>query len=430
MSRRDTLSRIIDRLGRFERPGRPTSVRRPSRAVWVAVTATAIAVPLAAAVEPRTIEFEAAPTPVSPVANGGVPVLPWLTVAQQGVTFPAGFTLGGVGDGTIPPTMLAAYRQAESALAQSSPSCNLPWWLLAGIGHVESGHAAGGNVDESGRTLGDIYGVVLDGTTPDTAVVLDTDGGEIDGDDTYDRAVGPMQFLPSTWQLFGTDGNDDGIVDPHNIYDATRSAGEYLCSFGGDLSTGEAMRAAVLGYNPSDQYVQDVIAAGEAYRDGRTPPPLWTPPTVPPGSPPPPVIVADGPVDAYDTDWWNDGWDEAAWDDALWDDDHGAQAVAPRRASARPAPVRAPQPAPAPPATPAPTATPSPTDTPTAAPTDAPAPTGTPTTVPSPTTTPSTGSPRSGGSRRRVGCLRSDGTRRSGPRRRVGSGRRPPRPTR
>lgn len=403
MSRRDTLSRITDRIETFGRRG-GHHLRRaaPSRAVLVAVTATAVAVPLAATTQPRSVELEAAPRPVSPTGQENAahpsPVLPWLTVAQQGIAMPAGWQLGAPSDGTIPPTVLAAYRQAETALAASTPTCNLPWWLLAGIGHVESGHAAGGNVDAAGRTVGDIYGVVLDGTTPETAVVPDTDGGQIDGDPVYDRAVGPMQFLPSTWTLFATDGNDDGVADPHNVYDAAVTAGQYLCSYGGDLATPEAMRSAVLGYNPSTQYVQDVIAVGEAYRDGRTPPPLWTPPTVPAGTTPPTIVAAAPVGGAADTDTWAGDWNDwGGWDDPVWDDDRGPQAVAPRVVPRTQA-ARTTSPTPAPAPTRATTPTPRPTNPPSsppASPTDtpsSPSPTGGPTTpAPDPTTTPAPG---------------------------------------
>src|SRR5687767_9098537 len=62
------------------------------------------------------------------------------------------------------------------------------------------------------------------------ASIVDTDGGVLDGDARWDRAVGPMRFIPSTWQLVGRDGNGDGIADPFSIDDAALSAAAYLCA--------------------------------------------------------------------------------------------------------------------------------------------------------------------------------------------------------
>ncbi|MDQ2755984.1 MAG: hypothetical protein M3Y71_05395, partial [Actinomycetota bacterium] len=163
------------------------------------------------------------------------------------------------------------YRAAESALAASDPACHLPWWLLAGIGRIESGHASGGRVTADGTTRGRILGPRLDGSLAGTAVITDTDGGALDGDPAYDRAVGPMQFLPSTWRSWGRDGNADGVKDPSNVYDATLGAGFYLCAGGRDLSTDAGISAAVLSYNYSRSYLDSVVSWGLAYRDGVTP---------------------------------------------------------------------------------------------------------------------------------------------------------------
>ncbi len=80
-----------------------------------------------------------------------------------------------------------------------------------------------------------ILGPVLDGDNG-TALLLDTDGGAYDQDRRYDRAVGPMQFVPATWAELGRDGNGDGIKDPNNIWDATLAAAGYLCGGDRDLS--------------------------------------------------------------------------------------------------------------------------------------------------------------------------------------------------
>ncbi|MFI8202367.1 lytic murein transglycosylase [Streptomyces sp. NPDC085937] len=154
----------------------------------------------------------------------------------------------------IPATVLRAYRAAESSVARTDPGCRLPWELLAAIGKVESGQARGGAVDGNGTTLGRITGPPLDGRG--FALIPDTDGGAHDGDTVYDRAVGPMQFLPSTWVRWGTDGNGDGRADPNNIFDAALAAGHYLCAGDRDLGRPADLDRAVLSYNHSRSYLR------------------------------------------------------------------------------------------------------------------------------------------------------------------------------
>ena len=95
----------------------------------------------------------------------------------------------------------------------------------------------------------------------------DTDGGELDGDSVWDRAVGPMQFIPETWRRNGIDGDDDGLVDPQNIYDAAATTARYLCLLGGDLTLESGRDAAYFGYNTSDDYVATVQGHAERYRE-------------------------------------------------------------------------------------------------------------------------------------------------------------------
>ncbi|MEW2566464.1 lytic transglycosylase domain-containing protein [Streptomyces sp. NPDC047070] len=177
-------------------------------------------------------------------------------------------TPGAAGDAEagIPATVLDAYKKAETSLAGSKPGCNLPWQLLAAIGKVESGQARGGNVDANGTTITPILGPVLNGVG--FARITDTDGGMYDGDTTHDRAVGPMQFIPSTWEWSGRDGNGDGKKDPNNIYDAALAAGHYLCRFNWDLSDSADLRRAILSYNNSTDYLNTVLSWLEYYRKG------------------------------------------------------------------------------------------------------------------------------------------------------------------
>ncbi|MEE1845754.1 lytic transglycosylase domain-containing protein [Streptomyces sp. JV190] len=169
----------------------------------------------------------------------------------------------------IPATVLAAYRKAEGALVKTDPGCRLPWQLLAAIGKVESGQAGGGRVDAHGTTLTPILGPVLNGAG--FANIPDTDNGVYDGDRSYDRAVGPMQFIPSTWAHWGKDGNGDGRRDPANIYDAALAAGYYLCAGPRDLSVKADLDRAILSYNHSDTYLRTVLSWLEFYRKGSHP---------------------------------------------------------------------------------------------------------------------------------------------------------------
>ncbi|WP_388348618.1 lytic transglycosylase domain-containing protein [Streptomyces sp. NPDC006602] len=158
----------------------------------------------------------------------------------------------------LPASVFAAYRRAETRLASEAPGCRLRWQVLAAIGQVESGQAGGGRVTADGTTVPPILGPRLDGGA--FAVIRDTDGGAYDGDTVYDRAVGPMQFIPSTWARWGADGNGDGRADPGNVFDAALSAGRYLCAGGADLSVSGALDAAILGYNHSQAYLRTVRA--------------------------------------------------------------------------------------------------------------------------------------------------------------------------
>ncbi len=163
-----------------------------------------------------------------------------------------------VSGGALPETVFAAYWNAEAELARTTPGCRLRWQLAAAIGQVESGHARGGRVTADGTTVTPILGPRLDGAG--FALIRDSDGGAYDQDTVYDRAVGPMQFIPSTWARWGADGNGDGRADPDNVFDAALAAGRYLCAGGRDLSDPADLDRAILGYNHSRAYLRTVLA--------------------------------------------------------------------------------------------------------------------------------------------------------------------------
>ncbi|MDX6764663.1 lytic transglycosylase domain-containing protein, partial [Streptomyces sp. F8] len=189
----------------------------------------------------------------------------------------------------IPATALDAYNRAEVAVAAALPNCKLPWQLLAGIGRVESVHASGYGLKADGYTEKPIRGPRLDGNG--FAEIRDTDRGEFDADVVYDRAVGPMQFIPSTWATWGADGNGDAKRDPNNIYDAALGAGLYLCAGDRNLSVAAELDKAILSYNNSREYVNTVLGYMRQYQQGATEvanPPVGNYPPAQPGTLPTP----------------------------------------------------------------------------------------------------------------------------------------------
>ncbi|MBD3577292.1 lytic transglycosylase domain-containing protein [Streptomyces sp. KD18] len=224
---------------------------------------------------------ESEPTPDSPQATdrGDARLDLPQDVADPAVP-PAGGVVAGEGASGIPATALDAYKRAETAVAAALPNCKLPWQLLAGIGRVESVHASGYGLKADGYTEKPIRGPQLNGQG--FAEIKDTDKGEWDGDTAYDRAVGPMQFIPSTWATWGADGSGDSKRDPNNIYDAALGAGLYLCAGDRNLSDQAQLDRAILSYNNSREYVNTVLGYMRQYQSGATEvanPPVGTYPT-------------------------------------------------------------------------------------------------------------------------------------------------------
>ena len=177
----------------------------------------------------------------------------------------AQWLIGAAAQTGIPARALRAYVAAAATANDSAPMCGIGWNTVAAVGSVESAHGTygGGSVNAAGQASGPIVGPSLDGNG--FAAIADTDAGALDGDSRWDHAVGPMQFIPTTWQLVGRDGNGDGTADPFNIDDAALSAATYLCAHGRDLTTAQGWTDAIYSYNQSDPYIRQVRAQATAY---------------------------------------------------------------------------------------------------------------------------------------------------------------------
>jgi Transglycosylase SLT domain len=166
---------------------------------------------------------------LAPSATG--PAAPNPGGTSAGGTSAGGTAAGGTGSaGTRgaasagPPTTYLQLFQ-ESA-ARYCPG--LSWTVLAAIGQIES--ADGTNVGPSSA-----------------------------------GALGPMQFLPSTWATWGVDGfGQTGPPDVLNPYDAVPAAARMLCADGAARG-GAALSAAVFDYNHADWYVREVLQLAAAY---------------------------------------------------------------------------------------------------------------------------------------------------------------------
>src|SRR4051794_33124370 len=178
-------------------------------------------------------------------------------------------TVAGASTSGIPSAALSAYQRAAQIIDAADTTCNIPWELIAAIGRVESNHGqyAGNTLNTEGVSVPGIFGPTLDGKNG-TQAITDTDGGQLDKDPVYDRAVGPMQFIPSTWSSVKVDADGDGQRNPQDIDDASLASAVYLCSGKDDLSTRSGQEASVFRYNHSREYVDLVLRIMEAYSQG------------------------------------------------------------------------------------------------------------------------------------------------------------------
>ena len=256
--------------------------------------------PASALLEPASVSGPASWFPGATEATSGT-LEPGVVVAETAAE--TGGSLLGIEDAAtssdfgIPAPALAAYQRAETVINAADPSCRLPWALLAAIGRVESNHGqfGGSTVGADGVVTPPIIGSALDGSSG-TTKIPDTDDGSLDQDTTWDRAVGPLQFIPSTWSSVGVDADGDAIRNPQDIDDAALAAAVYLCSGNDDLSTLDGQRSAIFRYNHSASYVTLVLSIMSDYGSSlgsvatvgfpTTVPGIVTPPSTPnPASP-------------------------------------------------------------------------------------------------------------------------------------------------
>jgi hypothetical protein len=225
----------------------------------IVVPDRAMAFPAQAGISPQNLPV---PVPTAPA-----PGTPGSVLAKAAV--PGGSPLGSLDTTGIPARALQGYRLGASLVNKADPTCHIDWALLAAIGRVESDHGqfGGSRLNPAGIDQPAVIGLRLDGSNG-IARIFDPDGFALDGDHVYDHAVGPMQFLPSTWRVVGVDADGNGVKDPQSIDDAATTAAVYLCSGHGDLSQPSNLSAAIMRYNDSDSYVQMVTAIAATYRLG------------------------------------------------------------------------------------------------------------------------------------------------------------------
>jgi transglycosylase-like protein with SLT domain/peptidase M23-like protein len=154
----------------------------------------------------------------SPFNEGGAPTLanPTTTIAPFGPA-PIGVPNFVIDSFEIPPFLLPIYQACGTEYG-------IPWEVLASINKIETAFGTNTNVSSAG-------------------------------------AVGWMQFLPSSWEMYGLDANGDGRKDPYNPVDAICAAAHYLKVAGGDHD----LYQAIFAYNHADWYVQEVLLYARAY---------------------------------------------------------------------------------------------------------------------------------------------------------------------
>jgi hypothetical protein len=167
----------------------------------------------------------------------------------------------------IPPAALAAYQR------EGGRCPGLRWALLAAIGKVETDHGRHGHatISTDGRVTPPILGPMLDGSDAGgntTPLLVGRFAGRWGLGTAWQQALGPMQFLPGTFEAWAVDADGDGTLDPHDFDDAVATAANYLCGPGGEVSD---ERESLRRYNHNDAYANDVSAWAATYSAGALP---------------------------------------------------------------------------------------------------------------------------------------------------------------
>ena len=153
--------------------------------------------------------------------------------ALPSATVPNGSDLSLAPTWTVRPVqpVQLSYDQLLRLWQNAGHSYGIPWNVLAAINKIESNF---------GRNMG-----------PSSA-----------------GAIGWMQFMPSTWERWGTDADANGFADPWNPVDGVYSAARYLAASGGATD----IRRAVFSYNHADWYVNQVLQLAQLYGSSDTAP--------------------------------------------------------------------------------------------------------------------------------------------------------------
>jgi hypothetical protein len=174
-----------------------------------------------AAVAPTTTQGSGQPTlqdangstatPVSPTDGAApTPTTPGFTVAPAGPAI-VGVPNFFIDNFRIPPFLLPIYQAAGIQYS-------VPWQVLAAINEIETDYGRNLSVSSAG-------------------------------------ALGWMQFMPSSWAMYGVDANGDGVKDPYNPVDAIFAAARYLKAAGADTD----LSRSIFAYNHADWYVESVL---------------------------------------------------------------------------------------------------------------------------------------------------------------------------